>query len=522
MGKGAEELSEFETAINKPKRQLKNQASWYRLGRSIRFMLTVLVLTLVVPGIFTSASAATQSEIKVQYNGNNIIFTDASPKIIDDRTIVPFRQILETMGATVIYEPNTQIITAKTNDRQFSFSIGSPQINIIKNGQTITKQMDVLPYLDPETNRTYVPARFMAESLDYSVGWDDLAKTAVIIDFKAIFANADRDFSVVAKLLDTGVDPKKAYATTGDFDLSLFIYEPTISKEGLNVSLTGDISGIQQKNNMDFIINFFINAEQILSLMPADQQANIKPVLDRLEKAQIKMKLDGEAGVIYYNTNLAGLIDPEFNDNTWIRQDFKAVYDEMGINYQSILDFNSAKPSPSELLSNIFMSSGNLNLNTRSYQETKTAYLFLKNLIGDESFDLQTVNGIKTWTLKLDQAALLDAITKTALTAGNSAADLSQLKQDWPDDLEFQVKLVISEQGEVLKSYTLEGTSTIEGIFIDLYLTGNQNEQQLELAIKENGVIELDLGLNSSWNETNQRPDLKFPAGAKIIDVNQL
>ena len=101
----------------------------------------------------------------------------------------------------------------------------------------------------------------------------------------------------------------------------------------------------------------------------------------------------------------------------------------MGINYQSILDFNSAKPSLSELLSNIFMSSSSLNLNTRSYQEANTAYLLLKNLIGDESFDLQTVNGIKTWTLKLDQAALLDAITKTALTAGNSAADLSSLSR---------------------------------------------------------------------------------------------
>ena len=103
----------------------------------------VLALTLVLTLILASAVTAVAAEkpgIQVQYNGKNIAFTDAVPKIVDGRTMVPFRQILETMGAEVSYDNATKTVTAKTDEMELKFAVGSKDINVIQNGTTIVKK----------------------------------------------------------------------------------------------------------------------------------------------------------------------------------------------------------------------------------------------------------------------------------------------------------------------------------------------------------------------------------------------
>ena len=61
-------------------------------------LIATLVLSLVFSGTATSFAAATTpaaAAIRVIYDGNYISFKDAVPKIINGRTMVPFRQILE-------------------------------------------------------------------------------------------------------------------------------------------------------------------------------------------------------------------------------------------------------------------------------------------------------------------------------------------------------------------------------------------------------------------------------------------
>jgi hypothetical protein len=70
---------------------------------SIFALVIILVLSSVVV-----CFGADPDGITVQYNGENVVFEDAKPKIIDNRTMVPFRQILETMGAEVSYDQSCQ------------------------------------------------------------------------------------------------------------------------------------------------------------------------------------------------------------------------------------------------------------------------------------------------------------------------------------------------------------------------------------------------------------------------------
>ena len=137
--------------------------------RFMKLMVVTLVLMLALSSAVVSFGAE-PAGIKVQYNGQNVTFEDAVPQIIDGRTMVPFRQILETMGAKVTYDQKTKTVFAVTDELEFQFVIGSKDIQIKKDGVTTVKKSDVAPFIDKATNRTYVAARFMAESMGNSVG----------------------------------------------------------------------------------------------------------------------------------------------------------------------------------------------------------------------------------------------------------------------------------------------------------------------------------------------------------------
>jgi len=62
-----------------------------------KLFTAVLVVTLILSGTLTAFGADTNG-IQVQYNGNDIALKDAA-KIVDGRVMVPFRQLLESMGA---------------------------------------------------------------------------------------------------------------------------------------------------------------------------------------------------------------------------------------------------------------------------------------------------------------------------------------------------------------------------------------------------------------------------------------
>lgn len=59
---------------------------------------------------------ARPSGVSVQVNGKNVTFPNASPAVINGRTMVPMRAVLETLGAEVDYDGETKTVQAKLGD----------------------------------------------------------------------------------------------------------------------------------------------------------------------------------------------------------------------------------------------------------------------------------------------------------------------------------------------------------------------------------------------------------------------
>jgi len=76
----------------------------------------------------------------------------------------------------VLFSPGPAL--ADQNTTTVVFTIGSTTYTV--NGTP--RQMDAAPFINPSTNRTYVPVRFLAEALGASVNWDPTTQTVTLVD----------------------------------------------------------------------------------------------------------------------------------------------------------------------------------------------------------------------------------------------------------------------------------------------------------------------------------------------------
>jgi hypothetical protein len=130
------------------------------------FVLAVLVI------LFT-ALASQAMATKIFLNGKRIIL-DTEPVERNGMIFVPLRGIFEKMGAMVDFEKSTQMITAVKKNISVKLMIGNP--NAIINGSRT--RLFQAPF--EMNSRTYVPLRFISESLGCRVGWHPPSKTVAI------------------------------------------------------------------------------------------------------------------------------------------------------------------------------------------------------------------------------------------------------------------------------------------------------------------------------------------------------
>ncbi|MDO5388695.1 MAG: family 10 glycosylhydrolase [Clostridia bacterium] len=106
-------------------------------------------------------------DIMVVLDGKILEF-DQKPVIKNSRTLVPFRKILEELGADVSWNNDTQQVKAVKDDIEISFVIGE-KVLLVNQKDTII--MDTEPQII--NSRSMVPLRVISETLGAEVDWDN-------------------------------------------------------------------------------------------------------------------------------------------------------------------------------------------------------------------------------------------------------------------------------------------------------------------------------------------------------------
>ncbi len=98
-----------------------------------------------------------------------------TPLILNSRTMVPIRAIVEAMGGTVGWNDSARKITLNYKNRAVIMTLNSKNITV----DGSSKDIDVAP--TSINSRTMVPIRFAAENLGCAVDWLNSTKQIVIV-----------------------------------------------------------------------------------------------------------------------------------------------------------------------------------------------------------------------------------------------------------------------------------------------------------------------------------------------------
>jgi len=105
---------------------------------------------------------------------------EAAPIIMNSRTLVPLRALIESLGGRVVWSPSARTVDMFLGVHSVDVAVGG-NIGYVNDKAVAIDRANpkVVPLII--NNRTFLPLRFVAESLTLNVQWDAVTQTIAII-----------------------------------------------------------------------------------------------------------------------------------------------------------------------------------------------------------------------------------------------------------------------------------------------------------------------------------------------------
>lgn len=455
-----------------------------------------LCLSLLVCG----ALAAEDRVVAVQLDGQALTFTDAVPQVVDQRTFLPFRAVFEAMGAQV--DNQGDVITAVRGDRTLTMTIGSTQATVTEGGLTVPITMDVAPYVDPATWRTYVPVRFAAQAFDCAVGWDQDAYTAVLIDTEKLVdeAMAGRNFTHLQQITD--LDGRYS---TGIWDLDADFTMDMLSL----YAMSGDIQAtVQDEAKVDMDVNLKVDMSGLLEAMgdddpPGQQDQTALDALDALATQGVGLSARGDVaqGKLYMSMDLSALGDAAaqagLTPNTWLEMDMASLMEQtLGMSWDQLMEM-SQDTDYASLLSALAGAVLRPDDAAGAYAAAKAAVNECVAAFSDEGFAQEGSTYTASYVLPLGDRA--SGVISVRLDMGADGA---------PE--RYLLRGVLSTGGKSVSDLGMSVSGDRDG------------KIKADVAVSVDGQSLLDVTLDGAYTPGSAAPETEPPAGATVVPYTQL
>ena len=352
------------------------------MNKKIFLILAVLLL------VCTSAFAATA---KVQINGSVIDFTDSNgakvdAQIINSRTMVPLRKIFEVLNCTVDWDGDTRTVTATKEDTTLILQIDNKVARKIVNNKETKITLDTAPII--YNNRTLVPLRFIAESLEKQVGWDAASYTAIIMDYEGFENDLKTRVPAIYEIISDNYD-------NFDIEITRNYYDQVDSKNNNTVVVKANVIKVGEKYNAQ--INFGGSNELMKEI--AEEGWN-----------NIDLKTQYDSSSVKYSTT----------NTTFAKMLGIGVNQEKNVSYKELKLDGNANDDLAKLMQNL-INVKDTELNANTAKNIKNEWnkfinsLSYKNLNENATFSISNVNSLDNKYLdltKLDNIRYGNAISK--------------------------------------------------------------------------------------------------------------
>lgn len=432
-------------------------------------------------------------DVAVNVNGTYLQFPDAQPAVVNDRTMLPVRALVESMGADVKWDEATSQVTITLNDVVVTLTIGSKEITVKKGGETTTASMDVAPFIDAVYERTYVPLRFVSEAFGLRVGWDDPYRTAIILDAENVAAALleGRSFTYLAQLLQ--------FVAQGQEGKDQGIWDTTANAEGtltiggaLEVPMTGTLNAVTADGTqLEMDMNMTADLTSLLAMMAmagsapdAETQALIKTLAQ--DGLGLQFRGDLESGKVYFTAADALLEQSGFAAGTWFLADKETLSAVAGEEISEL----PAAGTPGDLAAQLST------MELTSVDEVVDAILTADKMItflSDESFVADTTSlfwqeseGESYFSTMLELAEMTVALEFTVVD--DTIADVTVY--------------AYNAMGSVLA--LMDNTGAVEG--------------QVSMEVPD--TLTLELTFSAQTVKGDKAPAVEPPAGATVLDLS--
>ncbi len=479
-----------------------------------------LTLGLSVPALAVEDTAAVPSGIAVQLNGEALTFPDAVPLNKDGRTVLPFRAVFEALGAQVSWRDGA--ISAVRGDTSIAMTVGDPRVTVTKGDQTTTVVMDVAPFIDPATGRTYVPVRFAAQALGCAVGWDPAGQgTAILVDPQTLLdqATEGKKFTLMEKFLTYS---EKYNEGTWDCPMTL---SGTASLMGIPITLSGEADAtVADGSKMDMDMTLRMDMRTFLEAMLAMAAASgatdtaIEPegeaMLKALAEEGIAMSIRGdlEQGKLYLNADLSALDaagETPFDSDTWYLMDLNemtAQMAQMGVemDFQELMQ--SAKHVDYKALLTTSIQSASFD-DAGAYAQLKALLTDLAAAFSDDGFTRTGNTYTTSYTVEEDGAAM--DIDLTLDTKWGSVVGYAM-------DMTLTAETPATEASEQQAGLTMGVHTAVDA--------QNKMDAQVTLALTAGGtpLLAMDLTMDAAYTRSSSVPQTEPPAGAAVVPYADL
>lgn len=446
-----------------------------------------LAATLAVPALAAENTAG----IAVQLDGQNVAFTDAAPVAKSGRTFLPFRAVFEAMGVQVTSEGKE--ITAVRGDTTLHMTIGSSTATLTQGDKTSTISMDVAPYVDSATWRTYVPVRFAAEAFGCNVGWDQDDQTILIVDVDKLLGDATftKMDQYISNLYEKQAEQNQA--TDGTFSMGLTMDSSlTGTEKDVEMKVDGTVTGVSSMTAAQLAMEMDLSDLATLvasdpAAMTAEQLAELK---NSLAKTELELRMDLETGMYYI---YAPILAQQNGGSGWYSMDLNNLFQMSGMDLSQLMglykDFSLEDTLRSTLAS-------------MPLSDRDTAYSML-TMSADSYVKLFSDGALKkdgdTYkaTYTLNEGGVENITYTTVLTERDGE--------------------IVSMQVDMAVAASAEGVnlSTTAKIYADS--TKSTIDMKMDLPGMMNLTLQMDLG----YKPTDKEPETGLPAGvtATPLDV---
>jgi len=273
----------------------------------------LLMVSLVFTATF-SISAETiytvdEKAVTVTYNGDLVLFPDAEPLIENGRTLVPARAIMERAHLTVSFDAETRVVVAEKDGFKVTMPIDSTSATVTKAGETKTVTLDV-----PATiidDRTYVPVRFIAESLGTKVNWNPYYREVVIIDVNEWKQEIAENSEFVAMLLNLPIKQESQVSETAFTSSMLFTVENELvpgSKMSADISVNYTASQVYDGKNTGSNTVLEINLAELMNLFTTEDDKNEASVFAKNYSIDLDLIIDADWNLYIKSDGITALL----------------------------------------------------------------------------------------------------------------------------------------------------------------------------------------------------------------------